>query len=189
MGTRGFIAFVVDGSDKIAYNHWDSYPGGLGLDVLNWLRDALSDRDHLHQLIRALRVVDPKSEPTDEDIKQLRRWADTNVSSQSLDDWYVLLRGTQGNPDAMLTAGVIEDASQFPADSLFAEWGYVVDLDADMFEAYEGFQQAPHSRGRFKDLTPDRGYYPVALKASWSLDALPTNDAFVAALEPEEDDS
>lgn len=38
MGTRGFVGFVIDGQEKIGYNHFDSYPDGLGVDVLSWLR-------------------------------------------------------------------------------------------------------------------------------------------------------
>ena len=37
MSTRGFIGFVIDGTEKIAYNHYDSYPSALGLNVLHWL--------------------------------------------------------------------------------------------------------------------------------------------------------
>lgn len=30
MGTRGFITFVIDGVEKTAYNHFDSYPSNWG---------------------------------------------------------------------------------------------------------------------------------------------------------------
>lgn len=181
MGTRGFVGFVVDGTEKIAYNHSDSYPGGLGLDVLGWLQKA-----HLggaHRLAAELRVVDPDSKPTAEDIEKLRPYANLNVGTQQADDWYVLLHGTQGNPAAMLDAGVIEDAKNFPADSLFAEWGYVVDFDAKVFEVYRGFQHAQHAMGRFANQRGEGqadGYWPVALVGSWALDALPTAEAFLA---------
>jgi hypothetical protein len=77
----------------------------------------------------------------------------------------------------MLAAGVIEDASKFPADSLFAEWGYVVDFDAMTFEVYRGFQGERHSEGRFADLpqSRDNGYFPVRLVKSWPLSDLPTD--------------
>jgi hypothetical protein len=190
MGTRGFVGFVVDGTEKIAYNHSDSYPSGLGTDVLGWLRKA-----HLGAARRQaaeLRAVEADSKPSPEDIERLRGYADMGVGTQQVDDWYVLLRHTQGNPAAMLDAGVIEDASQFPADSLFAEWGYVVDFDEETFEVYQGFQNAWHSKGRFAQLEPrDRShsgetYYPVALIASWPLHALPTDETFIAAVDPDE---
>jgi hypothetical protein len=180
MGTRGFITFVVDGEEKTAYNHFDSYPDGLGVDVLKWLHAARDSVSALRDQAKALRVVDPESTPTAEDIERLHKYADPRVSSQRLDEWYVLLRDTQGNPHAMLDAGVIEDASGFPADSLFAEWGYVVDLDAEVFEVYQGFQRAQHSKGRFARLDGDNGYYPVAKVRSWAFHELPTVEDFEA---------
>jgi hypothetical protein len=187
MGTRGFIGFVIDGNEKIAYNHWDSYPGGLGVDVLEWLRKEHAG--HIRRKAAELRVVDPNSKPTAEDVERLRGYTNTNVGTQQLDDWYVLLRETQGNPAAMLDAGVIEDGSGFPLDSLFAEYGYLVDLDENRFEAYRGFQNAEHEKGRFAGRSGARdGYYPCALVASWPLDELPSNDNFEAAFGTDEDE-
>lgn len=187
MSTRGFVGFVIDGTEKIAYNHSDSYPRGLGVDVLDWLRQA--DIAEATDQARALRVVEPDSTPTDEDIERLRGYADLNVARQSYDDWYALLRQTQGNPARMLRAGVIEDASGFPADSLFAEYGYVVDLDAQQLEAYVGFQKTPHTEGRFASRPRhDDDYYPVKLVGSWSLSDLPDDTTFCATVDPPEGD-
>ncbi|MFD9950537.1 hypothetical protein ACFWYW_57585 [Nonomuraea sp. NPDC059023] len=193
MGSRGFVTFVVDGIEKTTYNHCDSYPGGLGVDVLTWLRLATAGSgdaeaiSSLRESVRALRVVDDKSAPTEEDVKRLAEFADLRVSDRDPRDWYVLLRETQGDPGRMLQAGAILDASDFPADSLFAEWGYVIDLDAGAFEAYEGFQKVPHTRGRFASRNDSGDYYPVALAASWPLGDLPSNDAFSSALEGDEE--
>jgi hypothetical protein len=180
MSTRGFISFAIDGVTKTAYNHHDSYPDGLGLAVLEWARGA--DLDAAATAARALRVV------TDaEDIARLAPYTNRGVGAHSATpDWYQLLRETQGDPGAMLAAGVIEDASEFPADSLFAEWGYVMDFDAQVFKVYEGFQREPHAEGRFATLTTrDRSddYYPVRLIKTWPLAELPDSAAFVAALD------
>lgn len=188
MGTRGFVGFIVDGDEKVAYNHLDSYPPGLGVAVLTWLRVARDNVPALREQVKKLQVVDPDSTPTGQDIERLSEYADTSVSRGRLDDWYTLLRETQGNPHAILEAGVIEDASGFPADSLFCEYGYLVDLDAEVFETYQGFQTSPHNRGRFAALplpreytaTPD--YYPVALAASWPLAELPSEEELCTAL-------
>lgn len=175
MSTRGFISFVVNGETKTAYNHSDSYPDGLGTTVLGWLRKA--HEGGARRMAGNLRVVDPNTKPTDEDIERLTAYAHVGVSTGRLDDWYVLLRGTQGNPAAMLDAGVIEDAGEFPRDSTFAEYGYVVDFDARVFEMYKGFQREAHTAGRFAALPPhESGCFPVALMASWSFDSLPTDE-------------
>jgi hypothetical protein len=185
MGTRGFIGFVVNDETKVAYCHWSAYPGGLGTTVLNWLAGA--DLTAAKEAARALRVVTSDDTATAEDIEKLRGYADFEVGGPSEGPtWYQLLRRTQGDPAAILAAGVLEDAGDFPADSLFAEWGFVVDFDRDIFEAYEGFQEQPHRKGRFALAKPvNEGYYPVKLRASWPLSALPTEVAFLAALEEE----
>lgn len=193
MGTRGFITFVTGGEEKTAYNHWDSYPEGLGVKVLKFLTASLDSVSALKERALALRVVSPDSKPSPEDIARLGKFADTGVGTQSLDDWYVLLRQTQGEPALMLEAGVIEDAGYFPRDSLFAEWGYVIDLDKEAFEVYRGFQKAPHQDGRFADRevfehTAVGTYYPVRLAGSWPFSALPQEPEFLSALDEPEDE-
>lgn len=162
MGTRGHFGFIIDGQRKIAYNHWDSYPGALGVKILTWLRNALAvNADVLPIRVRNLRVVDPNSEPTDEDIEQLSRFWNHNVADTSRDrpEWYQLLHGTQGDPAAILSAGAMEDGSGYGG----AEWRYVVNFDAQTFTG--------------EDL------YEEAIKTSWPLSALPTDDELVKALE------
>lgn len=195
MGTRGFLGFVVDGVEKITYNQFDSYPSGLGRDVLRWLRFAATDIPSLREKVAALRVVDEDSEPTEDDVKWLSEFADLNVSAKDPREWYALLRETQGNPSAILQAAVLIDGSDFPMNSLFCEWGYLVDFDAQMFEAYRGFQQSPHSRGRFARRGGERhggliggGYHPVALTRSWPLADLPSDEAFLSALREDGDE-
>jgi hypothetical protein len=77
--------------------------------------------------------------------------------------------------DTLLRAGVTWDGSGFATDSLYCEWGYLIDLDTSTFEVYRGFQRVPHAAGRFADRPPARDeYHPVALLASWPLADLPS---------------
>lgn len=193
MGTRGFITFVVNGEEKTTYNHFDSYPSGLGAQVADFLqavvRNGLAVAE-FRERVAKLRVVKENEKPTAEDKEQLAKFTDLRVSNQSDDDWYCLLRNTQGDVGAMLEAGVITDAHEFPEDSLFAEWGYVINLDGDgTFEVYRGFQTSPHDNGRFAGRWTEEGraeslarkqyagatfYYPCALVRSWPLATPPT---------------
>mgnify|MGYP001567924403 CR=1 FL=1 len=184
MGTRGFVGFVIGGVEKIGYVHSDAYPGGVGLDMLEWLR-GVGDLAVLAEEADALAVVHDGRKPTPEEIERLKPWTNLGVGEQSEESWYCLLRATQGEPGEILRAGFIEDADDFPTNSLHAEWGYIVDLDASTFEVYKGFQKAPPTAGRFAD-RPGRenGYYPAALVGSWPLTELPGHDDFVNALEP-----
>lgn len=44
MGTRGLLGFIIKGVKKGTYNHWDSYPTGLGLAIMRWIQ-SLSEED------------------------------------------------------------------------------------------------------------------------------------------------
>lgn len=177
MGTRGVWGFVIDGQEKLAYNHFDSYPSGLGNDLLKMLDKMEIDKDGLVAKARALRVVGENEKPTPEDVEKCKAagTVDLGVSHQSLDDWYCLLRNAQGDLAKTLEVGIMEDGSAFPSDSLFCEWGYVFDLDNGKLEVYRGFQQKPHGLGRFAGRKGRAGYYPIKLVAEYQLDNLPVS--------------
>lgn len=198
MGTRGSITFVANGEAKTCYNHFDSYPEGLGVEMLRFARRRARQTRKLKADIMALTVVTDDTPITPEIEDKLAKWTDRNVGGRMTPNgfdnslnWYQLLRDTQGDPDAILTAGFMEDASEFPFDSLFCEYSYVIDADARTFEVYKGFQTKAHAEGRFaaeynarptNPLAPkwtpkyagDKQWYPVRLIASWGLDDLPT---------------
>jgi hypothetical protein len=145
MGTRGFWGFILDGKEYITYNHFDSYPSGLGRDLLTW-GESVRYWDAVRDQVRALRLVDEDGTPTEEDrAKHSGSWQ--NVSTGG--DWYALLRGNQGNPGATLDSGVMTDGHDSPLNSLFAEWGYVFDLDAESLDVYAGFQTTLPTEGRW----------------------------------------
>lgn len=163
------MAFVVDGETKAGYVHWDSYPSGLGADVLDWLHEVLNEQTGkaLTQ-VRALKVVNDETVPTAEQIEALKQYANTNVSSRQLDEWYVLLREAQGNPAKTLESGFIYgDTKLEPYRSgYFGEYTYVVDFDKRTFTA-SGY-------GR--------------LLGHWGFGELPTKADFIAKTEPEDED-
>lgn len=199
MSTRGFLGFVAEGQEKITYNHSDSHPDGLGRDVLHFVRQLVKEGPEAlasaKRRAAELRVVTDETPITPEDIERLRPWTNTSVgramhlAAEPPDSWYQLLRGTQGDPDAILTAGCLEDASGFPLDSLFAEWGYMVDFDGRKVEVYRGSQHQPPTGGRWVGKADDEemqrqrarindSYYPVNLVAELPFDLLPSDEEF-----------
>jgi hypothetical protein len=187
MGTRGTLGFVIDGEEKLAYNHHDSYPTGIGVDVLSWAR-GVESWDDVREQARALMFVSDDVPPTVAQIERLGgNKLDVPTGTLTLrkdQSWYDLLYDTQGKPAAILEAGFMENASTFPMDGLFCEWGYVIDLDHEMLEVYRGFQKAPHDKGRFGKRPVDvwhknTDYYPIAMVAAWSLRELPSESEFL----------
>ena len=189
MGTRGAFGFHVNGVDKVGYNQFDSYPSGKGVEVLAFLRKTLespSVEAGVKALAADLKVVSGKKKPTPAQRNALKKWSNTDVSTGKLVEWYVLLRETHGDLAKTLACGYIEDHKSFLTDSLFCEWGWVINFDTRTLEVYSGFQKGPN-KGRFAATKPnDGGYYPVGLVAEFPFDALPGDDEFVKILDPPE---
>lgn len=174
MSTRGAWGFILDGKEYITYNHSDSYPNGLGLSLIQDFK-AIGE-SKIREQVKNLILVKENEEPTKEQIKKLIKYADTSVSTGSLKEFYVLLRETQGDMRATLESGFMIDSAGFLYDSLFCEFAYIFNLDERTFEIYDGFQEKPHTQGRYhKGKQANEKYYPVALIVSFPLDAIPEN--------------
>lgn len=199
MGTRGALGVFIDGKTKATYNHFDSYPDGLGEDVVAAVRRILDDpargMDWLKTKARAIQMWPDHTPATPELISRLRAYADTSVSTQSETEVYVLTRGMQGRIEAYLDAEFMEDGGEeFMGDSLFCEYAYIINLDDGVLEFYRGFQKEPHEKGRYAALPIDATqqakidtqYYAVALAGSLPLNAIP--DDWQKQIFPSDDD-
>lgn len=197
MGTRGFVGFVSDEKETITYNHWDSYPSGLGLTVLRFVKRLAEDGEFLEAYrvkARDIQHVTDDVPPTRDQVVELIKFANLNVSTQSAAEWYVLLRETHGHPRLILDVGYAEHSPNWPLDSLFAEWGYVVDFDRQVLDVYQGFQKTRPTAGRWAGLSPaprwegdDTGYHAVQLIASYPFAELPIPEEF-EKLEKDDDE-
>lgn len=184
MGTRGFVGFVSEGRETLVYNQYDSYPSGLGVDTLEFCRKhtQADDWKFIKEEVDILVHIDSNVPPTADQIAKLEKYADLNVSERTLSDWYCLLRKTQGELDLILESGHVESDVNFALDSLYCEWGYLINLDENLFEVYEGYQRQPHTQGRFSQRNnlglgytrTDGDYYPVRLVAQYPLSDLPS---------------
>jgi len=167
MGTRGCYGFRIDGKDKLTYNHFDSYPSGLGLSILQYAHDR--SMKNMTEVAKRIKLVCSKK-PTKKQIQICKKYADLGVSTGKIDDWYCLLRDAQGNLEAHDTVPFMIDSSEFVYDSLFCEWAYIINLDTKVLEIYKGFNKNPNEKGRYagqKEKVPagqkEPEYYGVRL--------------------------
>lgn len=175
MGTRGAFGFRVNKQDKVTYNHFDSYPSGLGQDVLEYV--AARTPQKLKAIASAIVMVNSDSKPNEEQIAECAPWTNLDVSNQTVEDWYCLLRNSQGNLEAYENGlKYMIDSQSFLLDSLFCEYAYIINLDENVLEFYSGFNQISRTRmGRYANQTEradkpeDRCYYGVARVAKISL--------------------
>lgn len=182
MSTRGAIGIRSNGKDFIGYNHFDSYPSGLGLTVLADCRKlAKLAPATIRRKLAKLKLVTSAMVPSIDDQKALAKWTDLEVSGRSKQDWYCLTRKAQGSILETFRCGYVVGNAQFLADSLFCEWAYIVNFDDRTLEVYKGFNPSPRAKGRYAALQRERGgeYYGVALVKTYPLDNLPTDDKFL----------
>ena len=83
MGTRGLYGFRKNGKDKVTYNHWDSYPEGLGIEVIRFCnRHSI---EGLRNLYDKIVLIDEESTPTPKQIEWAKEHGlyDPTVSNRS----------------------------------------------------------------------------------------------------------
>jgi hypothetical protein len=108
MGTRGYYVFLFNGVYYVYYNHFDSYPSGLGLQIVEELSKINNIViDHWKtQLIQ----IEPNSNPK-----------------------CLLFEGLSNaiNNSARYDVQVMKTE---PEQDLFIEWIYTIDLDNNTFQ-------------------------------------------------------
>lgn len=192
MSTRGIICIQKDNEYKIAaYNHFDSYLEGFGAEIFEFIKDKKN--------LENLRInIDFVKKLTNEDIN--RRLYELAGSKQKYETLSYLKKmeyreqvENEFNPlcnDILKEIangfnGYIVHDIKFAADSLFCEWGYVIDLDKNTFEIYKGFNESDlNKEDRFFSLSEfaTEKYKPIKLIAKFSLENLPPScDEFLKA--------
>ena len=146
MSTRGYYGIKKKGELKGTYNHFDSYASGLGANLVETINE-IKKEDRLRVLNETfdyIKLVDSSVLPTEEQKEKCKKAniTDLNVGNESLDDWYCLLRKTQGDLDIYINKIIpyMENGNDFINDTLFCEWAYIINLDTNKFEVIYGWQ-------------------------------------------------
>lgn len=165
MSTRGVYGFIINGEEKISYNHADSYPEVLGHNILHDV-SKIEDYDVVRNNVAEIEMVDPTIVPDCEDmdipdIEQLREKIVFEADNKF--DWYTLLRNHQGrlkphfdvnNPLQYMTEG----RSLFN-EPLFCEYAYIVNFDTNMVEMYSSNYVKLGFSGTYRIVEKDDGLH------------------------------
>ena len=188
MGTRNLTVVFMDGEYKVAqYGQWDGYPEGQGATCLAFLRDEMDESKFREQLKK---VHFWSAEELDNLFAEFGADQDGSIRMRDYDRFKEaypeLHRDTAADVLKMIQDGnvrLLKNDIDFAADGLFCEWAYVIDLDNRRFEVYTGFHKEPLTeKDRFyflKDKEEGNGYSGIHMVTSWSLDDLPTKEAFI----------
>ena len=177
MSTRGAYGFYKNGVDKITYNHYDSYFSGLGEEIVNFCRNTTIE--DMSKIFDKIILVKEDDKPTIEDMENYVGFSNLKVGEQTLQDWYCLLRDTQGNLEEYKKENVkhMIDSKEFLGNSLFCEYAYIINLDTNQLEIYTGFNKVPTQNryAKYRDLEYNNGYCECNLVYSFDLTNIPEN--------------
>lgn len=121
MGTRGLLGFYFKGKFYVVYNHFDSYPSGLGVALLRELIAAVDANrlDEWASKLESLRIVSETEETSEEDV-----------------GWYEKLHDCQGSFERVLASGYLLNALDTQGEPQWQEFAYIVNFDNQTFEFY-----------------------------------------------------
>jgi len=202
MGTRHLTMVVKDEKPVVAqYGQWDGYPSGAGLFILKFLK-----KRSLKKFKKKVDLVRFSNEKDVAEVEAFMKsigvndgWMDMDQADKyhraypflTRDNGSGILQMIHDNNDPIF----LTDSSEFTKDSLFCEWAYVIDLDKETLEVYEGFNQRPldederfYSPGDLPKEVADSRYYPVRWLKTYSLSDLPTPTQFLEECEVEEEE-
>ena len=113
MGTRGLFGFIIDSRRRAIYNNNDSYPNGLGYDVVSLIL-KIKPKDY------ALWI---------ENLRKITWTQET--SSLNLNSWDLIgeIEKSRENLEA-------EDSISFLWDGIFCEWAYFIDFQNQRLEVW-----------------------------------------------------
>lgn len=141
MGTRGLLGFIIAGRRRASYNHFDSYPSGLGAQVAKFILGLKEgEKRAMLEHVRNLTWFETSTEPNTELQEKYSKlgFSDTKVSNQKLSDWYCLLRKVQGaNALPKILDGTLKHMPDDTSMLKDVEWSYFIDLEEDKLEVYE----------------------------------------------------
>jgi len=119
MSTRGFVGYKKDKKIRGWYNHHDSHPTGLGMEVF--------EKCLLHNM------------------EELKSFFD-RIEFVKNEDAYGAHKGVF-EMDWGFDRPVMLDGGKFYKDGLFCEWSYIFDFDHRSLKVYRGFGNTP-DRGK-----------------------------------------
>lgn len=185
MATRGCYGFYKNGESKITYNHFDSYPSGLGKSIFKFIKS--NSIEDLNFYFDNLILVEEKDFPNDYEKKTLDKLDYLYQYKDEKLNWFQILGSTLGDLD-VLNEGLFFfiNANDFIKESLFCEWGYIINLDTNELEIYKGFQKEPNYNRYHIDTPSKSGYYNCKLIKSISLDDIYNSNNFKTLLKEDE---
>lgn len=178
MGTRNLTCVVMDDKFVVSqYCQWDGYPEGQGATIVDFLTKKM-DMEKFTKALKELKyptkkqIVAKIKKVTGVDCAANGGWINLDESNKIKEAFPHFDRDMGAKVLEAIQDGTVKEVeleTDFVNDSLFCEWAYVIDMDNQILEVYQGFVQEPLDKSeRFYKAEPNEsGYYPVKLRAKY----------------------
>ena len=135
MITRGFVGFKYNKkAPRGWYNHFDSYPSGLGSEIVDKLMKHTPKE--LLGFFKRLKLVEQNEGGGDDFYKAHKTVFELDWSKDS---------------------AILQDGKDFYKDGIFCEWAYIFNFDNETLEVYKGFGETPTKGLEKWKYSPDYG--------------------------------
>lgn len=193
MGTRNLTAVFKDNKYIVAqYGQWDGYPSCAGKTILEFISNP-SNIEKLKQKLNVCRWI------TQEELNEAYKKAEVPENSMFVNmkqlaivnELLPFLNRDIGYSILSCIANceapeiLLKDSIGFANDSLFCEYGYVIDLDKNTFEIYEGYNKKPLKQDErfYNPAINNAEYYPIKHLKTYPLNKLPNEESFLKEIE------
>lgn len=158
MSTRGVYGFRKNNQDKLMYNHFDSYPEGLGKEIIYYIKThTIKKMNEIFNRINPADSIKPISNYSKEELNKyewiLKEFYSNKIIKQekvmyNIVESYVETHNKLKAFDEE-KLDLYPDNNDFILDSLSCEWGYILNLDNNTLEVWKGFQKYPDKKNRY----------------------------------------
>ena len=175
MSARGAYGFYKNGVNKLTYNHSNSYPSGLGDNIISFLKD--SDVNELNNIFNDIQLVNELDYPSEEEEKKIKELGYSVNYRGKKENWFGILASSLGDINVYKEGlTFMLDYNDFILDGLHCEWAYVINLDENCLEIYKGLCDVI-GIGRYADGLNDGSRFGCTLIKSINLDSISNIDS------------
>ena len=170
MQTRGVLGFRASNIDKMTYVNDNAIPYRLGESVVKWIRSVESWKE-VKKKVLVMKKVDNLDFSASQDMEKIETCLRLDIDLPDQPTWYNILRTTQGDPARILLARFYMSYKNFFLSSRHCAYGYIINLDTEKFEVYQGGIRKKHDLGRYSL----KKFFVPALIGKFDLGSIPEN--------------
>jgi len=152
MPTQGVLGFYLEGRWYVMFNQFDSYPRGLGNNILKDLKKSHHNGSFKKwkNQVPFLKFIDPNVKPTPEEILKYAPYTNLKHHSRSTEDWACVLYKAKTLSNC-LRAGCMINHIDAEGKPKWEQYAYIINFDTEKIDYYYMKGQLLESR-EFTDI-------------------------------------